>query len=400
MTFGLAVRALLAMSLALTQGAPPIPPPRGLVNDFAGVLTPEAASRSSRSVGRSASCRSSRSPWIGGRRLRWSARRRASRASAAAVESIRSRFSSSCSSCSHCWEDGGAAAFRSSFRSADSAAAVAGGAAVDSEAAVDSAASVVAEDSAAVAAALTGDHMATMTLDELVKQLHAAYGQNLVSVVLYGSAAAGEHVAKKSDYNVLVLLNRVDATHLAAASSVARAWRESGNPPPMTMTVDEGRHSADAFPMEYADILERHRVLHGAPPFEGISVSNDDLRLQLESQVMGKLLQLRQGALLAGTDTKRQIELIEASFSTIMVLFRAVLRLNGEKPPVDNAALSDAAGPLVGFDAAPFVRMARHHRGDARIPDGDASVIFSHYLAGVERLDAYLDTFTREERSP
>src|SRR5260221_12464845 len=45
MTFGLAVRALLAMSLALTQGAPPIPPPRGLVNDFAGVLTPEASAR-------------------------------------------------------------------------------------------------------------------------------------------------------------------------------------------------------------------------------------------------------------------------------------------------------------------------------------------------------------------
>jgi hypothetical protein len=241
--------------------------------------------------------------------------------------------------------------------------------------------------------------MATMTLDELVKQLRAAYGESLVSVVLYGSAAAGEHVAKKSDHNVLVLLDRVDAAHLAAASSVARAWRDSGNPPPMTMTVDEWRHSADVFPMEYADILERHRVLHGTPPFEGISISNGNLRLQLESQVMGKLLQLRQGALLAGTDAKPQLELIEASFSTIMVLFRAVLRLNREKPPVDNAALSEGVARLVGFDATPFVRMARHHRGDARIADGDAQAIFSHYLAGVERLDAYLDTFTREERS-
>src|SRR5260221_6124455 len=104
----------------------------------------------------------------------------------------------------------------------------------------------------------------------------------------------------------------------------------------MTMTVDEWRHSADVFPMEYADILERHRVLHGAPPFEGISVSNDDLRLQLEPQVMGKLLQLRPGPLVAGTDTKPQIELIEPSFSTVMVLFRALLRLDRVKPPVDN----------------------------------------------------------------
>ena len=63
----------------------------------------------------------------------------------------------------------------------------------------------------------------------------------------------------------------------------------------MTMTLEEWRRSADIFPMEYADILERNRVLHGAPPFEGIAVDRADLRLQLEQQVMGKLLQLRQG---------------------------------------------------------------------------------------------------------
>src|SRR6266576_3406688 len=110
-----------------------------------------------------------------------------------------------------------------------------------------------------------------MTLDELVTQLRAAYGGQLACVVLYGSAAAGEHIPRKSDYNVLVLLVRIDVNTLAAASAVARAWREAGNPPPMTMTVDEWRHSADVFPMEYADILERHRVLHGDPPFAGIT---------------------------------------------------------------------------------------------------------------------------------
>src|SRR4051812_32399619 len=148
--------------------------------------------------------------------------------------------------------------------------------------------------------------MATMTLDDLVIQLRAAYGTQLSSVVLYGSAASGEHIPKKSDYNVLVLLERIDAGTLAAASAVARAWGDAGNPPPLTMTVREWRNSADVFPMEYADILERHRVLHGAPPFDGIHVARGDLRLQLEQQAMGKLLQLRQGALLAGTDAARQ----------------------------------------------------------------------------------------------
>src|SRR5438128_2069032 len=125
--------------------------------------------------------------------------------------------------------------------------------------------------------------MATMTLDELVTQLRAAYGADLRCVVLYGSAAAGEHVPKQSDYNVLVLVDHIDSAVLASASAVARAWNEPGNPPPMTMTVDEWRHSADVFPMEYADILDRHRVLFGEPPFDGIVISRGHLRLQLES---------------------------------------------------------------------------------------------------------------------
>ena len=240
--------------------------------------------------------------------------------------------------------------------------------------------------------------MATMTLDELVTQLRAAYQQRLASVVLYGSAAGGDHIPNRSDYNVLVLLESLDSTQLdtasaVAASAVARAWRAAGNPPPMTMTVEEWRRSADIFPMEYADILERNRVLHGAPPFDGISVSPTDLRLQLEQQVMGKLLHLRQGALLAGTDAKRQTELIAASLSTMMVLFRAVLRLHGERPPGDNIATATRVGALGGFDPTPFVRAVRHVRGETRLANTDSNQVLGAYIAAIEHLSRHLDRF-------
>src|SRR5437763_901920 len=235
--------------------------------------------------------------------------------------------------------------------------------------------------------------MATMTLDELVTQLRAAYGTRLSSVVLYGSAAGGDHVKDRSDYNVLVLLDSLDNSQsFVAASAVARAWREAGNPPPMTMTLEEWRRSADIFPMEYADILERNRALHGAPPFDGISVDPADLRLQLEQQVMGKLLQLRQGALLAGTDGKRQAELVAASLSTMMVLFRAVLRLHGERPTGDNAATATQVGTLAGFDPAPFLRAVRHVRGE-KLSSDQAAQVLSGYLGAIERLSRYLDQF-------
>ncbi|MEP6729041.1 MAG: hypothetical protein ABJE10_00320 [bacterium] len=237
-----------------------------------------------------------------------------------------------------------------------------------------------------------------MTLEELVTQLRSAYGAQLASMVLYGSAAAGEHIPKKSDFNVLVLLGRIEAGSLAAASAAARAWADAGNPPPMTMTMDEWRRSADVFPMEYADILERHRVLHGEPPFEGITVSREHLRLQLEQQVMGKLLQLRQGALLAGTDAKRQVDLIDASLSTIMVLFRAVLRLKGEQPSGTKTQIVERVAQLAGFNAVPFTRAVMHQRGEQKIDSADAGTVLAQYLSGVERLDAYLDTFTTQER--
>jgi predicted nucleotidyltransferase len=236
--------------------------------------------------------------------------------------------------------------------------------------------------------------MATMTLDELVKQLRAAYKERLASVVLYGSAAGGDHIPERSDYNVLVLLDTIDSAQLDAASAVARAWREAGNPPPMTMSLEEWRRSADIFPMEYADILERNRVLHGDAPFAGISVSLADLRLQLEQQVMGKLLQLRQGALLAGTDGKRQTELVSASLSTMMVLFRAVLRLHGERPPSDNAETATRVGALAGLDPAPFLRAVRHVRGDQRLSGGEAGNVLGGYLAAIEQLSRHLDQFT------
>src|SRR4051812_38706651 len=171
-----------------------------------------------------------------------------------------------------------------------------------------------------------------MKLEELVRQLQLAYAGGLRSVVLYGSAVAGEHNPKKSDYNVLVVVDSLPLEKLRAVSAVSKAWADDGNPPPMTFTSREWKSSSDIFPMEYADILERHRVLFGDAPFDGVRVAPSDLRLQVEQQTMGKLLQLRQATMGAGGDPRLQLEVLEKSLSTLMVVFRGVSRLHGEVP--------------------------------------------------------------------
>ncbi len=233
-----------------------------------------------------------------------------------------------------------------------------------------------------------------MNLDELVSQLKGAYGTTLRSVILYGSAVAGEHIAKRSDYNVLVILDAVPLDRLAAVGAVLRAWGEAGNPPPMTFTAAEWASSSDVFPMEYADILERHRVLYGADPTTGVSVVRSDLRLQVEQQALGKLLHLRRGAMAAGDDGAEQIKLLEASLSAIMVVFRGVARLHGDVPPQDYAELSAQVAARAGFDPAPVQRAVRHVRGTDKLKREDARQVLAGYMAGMERLVAYLDRFT------
>jgi predicted nucleotidyltransferase len=232
-----------------------------------------------------------------------------------------------------------------------------------------------------------------MTLDELVSQLQKVYGPKLRAVVLYGSAAAGEHIRKRSDYNVLVIVDELTMEHMRTEAAVARAWAEDGNPPPLTLTLSEWRRSADIFPMEYADILEHHRVLHGTAPFDGMSVDRTHLRLQLEYEAMGKLLKLRQGVLATGGDSKQQIELLAASLSTIMVIFRAVQRLHGAVPPTDYERLSRDVATRAGFDAEPFVRVVQHVRGTQKIGSSDALAVLTGYLDGMYRLVSYLDRY-------
>ena len=233
-----------------------------------------------------------------------------------------------------------------------------------------------------------------MTLNDLVAQARAIYGTDLVCVALYGSAARGEHTAKHSDLNVLVIVERITMEHLKREAPAARGWRDAGNPPPLTLTRAEWKGSADVFPMEYSDILAYHKVLAGALPTEGIVVEPADLRLQLEHEAMSKLLRLRHAVLVAGRDGKALRELLEQSVSTMMVLFRALLRLQGEAPPADSEAVCARVMERCGIDTATALRIVRHTRDKEPIRKDEAEGLVERYLNTAQSLVSYLDRYT------
>lgn len=238
--------------------------------------------------------------------------------------------------------------------------------------------------------------MAHMTLDELTSQLSAVYGDGLRAVVLFGSAARGDRVTRNANLNVLVLVDAIRMEHLRREAAVAVAWRESGNPPPLTLTVEEWRGSADIFPMEYADILAHHRVLRGTLPLEGIAVGMRDLRLQLEHEAMSKLLRLRHAVLAAGGEDKAHRELLEGSISSFMTLLRALARLRGLDPATDSEALLTQLMTQVPVNLKPFERVLRFSRGVDKLDKNAVLDTVTEYLAAADSLARYADTFDGE----
>jgi hypothetical protein len=233
-----------------------------------------------------------------------------------------------------------------------------------------------------------------MTLNDLVAQLQAIYGPDLVAVALYGSAARGEHLRKHSDINVLVVVERVTMEHLRKESPVAQAWRETDSPPPLTLTRSEWMGSADVFPIEYADIIAHHKVLAGTLPLDGIVVDPADLRLQLEHEAVSKLLRLRHAILLAGRDVKALKSLLESSVSTMLVLLRALLRLVGESPSPDSEVVVARVHERCGIDTASLLRIVRHTREQELLSNNEIEPLAERYLALVQSLVSYLDRYS------
>lgn len=192
---------------------------------------------------------------------------------------------------------------------------------------------------------------------QLVERLRKGFGDHLVSVILYGSAAAGDHHAPFSDFNILCILTQVTPSELACGERVFRWWREQGNPSPLLLGENEFLTSSDTFAIEYHDIQRQHRLLFGKDLIASLPVDDSFYRAQVEHDLRARLLRLRQKAagMLSEDDLLRR--LLVDSLSTFCVLFRHALVLHGEEPPATKREIIARASDRFGVDAAPFSRL-------------------------------------------
>src|SRR5947207_7432756 len=100
-------------------------------------------------------------------------------------------------------------------------------------------------------------------LSEFVEKMRTAAGENLISLVLYGSAAEGEFHPEYSDLNLLCVVRDTSFAALAKIADVVDWWRRKKHRPPLVLTAQELRDSADVFSIEFIDMKQRYRVLYG-----------------------------------------------------------------------------------------------------------------------------------------
>ena len=228
-------------------------------------------------------------------------------------------------------------------------------------------------------------------ITQLVEKLQKALGDRLVSVVLYGSAAGGDHQARFSDFNVLCVLNRLTPRELADSEPIFRWWRELGNPSPLLLTEEELQTSADCFAIEFGDIQRQHQILAGKDVISGLAVETTFYRAQVEHDLRAKLLRLRQKAsgMLSDGDLLRRLLL--DSISTFCVLFRHALVLHGGEAPSAKRDVIARASERFSFDPLPFEKLLAVRDQQMKARELDPVPLLDGYLQGIYRVIAAVD---------
>ena len=219
----------------------------------------------------------------------------------------------------------------------------------------------------------------------------------LRSVVLYGSAAAGDHIAGRSDYNVLVVADRLGVAELDAISRPASAWARAGNRPPLLFTREELAASADSFPIELLDMQQSRRVLFGEDPLADVTVRPECLRLELERDLKAKLLQVRERYVLTRGRPAAVAALMASSASSFLALCRAALRLYAGDAPARKLDAATALAQRIGFDPDVFTLV--HEMKEGRRKPREAAARFGEYLNVIEQIVDAVDRRFRDSSS-
>jgi hypothetical protein len=228
-------------------------------------------------------------------------------------------------------------------------------------------------------------------IDEFVSRLRSAAGANLESVILYGSAVAGDFHPEFSNVNLFCVIRDSSFAALQAFAPALKWWNAQKQPPPLFMTRDEIVRSTDVFTIELIDMQRHHRILFGEDVLQGLSIPANLHRLQVEYELREKLALLRQHAVLASGNDSRLWEVLLRSVSSFATLFRHALIVLGQPAPVAKREAVQALAKQVAFDASGILHVLDVRERKSNRKHFDVVDVFARYLSALEQVTAAVD---------
>jgi len=221
-------------------------------------------------------------------------------------------------------------------------------------------------------------------IGKLQQDLRQVLGPRLVALIVYEAHGMLVHT--------LAVAQRLESEDLARLAPLAAGWEKAGLALPLFFGQSELARSLDAFPLEFAQILARYRVVAGEDVLAGMAVQRDDLRRACEAQVKSHLLHLREGYLQAGGKRTEVSRLVAASTVPLRALLVNIARLHGVHTTTAEELTAFVEGRLQ-LPAAGLQPVLALSDGSGR-GGSDAAPLFPGYIAAVERLAALVDEWT------
>ncbi len=166
-------------------------------------------------------------------------------------------------------------------------------------------------------------------LRSYVKDVAQVFGNQVESVLLYGSAVRGEFLPGRSNLNLLLFVSSYDVAVLRKYNGLHKRWSKEQLVVPLFLTAADLQSAAFVFPLEYQDIYEWHRVLWGQNPFVGFKVDTRHLTGEVLQALRGNLLRVRQRLVEGGSTEEAMTILLPLSITALLPVLRGTQRLLG-----------------------------------------------------------------------
>ena len=232
-------------------------------------------------------------------------------------------------------------------------------------------------------------------VQSFTRQIQEIYGEDLISLILFGSAAGADYIPERSDLNFLIVLKEVTPQQLKKSWRFLNQWHKRGISTPLFLDPKYIHSSVDVYPIEFLDMQEQHRLLAGDDVLNDLKISQENLRLQCEQELKGKLLHLRRSYLESGGDARRLEELMPASLKPFGVILRNLLRLHGAQPPQEFLEIINETERVFNLKLEAFREVYQLKLGHRRLERTEVEALFESYLHEVQALAQKADALLK-----